>query len=104
MSESDDDPTPEDDLYAFMFGSLSAIFHQNWLLPALAIPLVLVLPIVRGTGGLALVGLIWLGMGTAYWAIEYRHHGVSTPWALVLVVIGTGVLLGSVLILLGTLT
>ena len=103
MSGSDDEPTPEDGLYASMFASLSAIFHQNWLLPALVIPLGL-FSIVSGTGGLALVGLIWLGMGTAYWAIEYRHHGVSTPWALVLVVIGTGVLLGSVLILFGTLT
>jgi len=104
MGDPDDEPTREDGFYTSMFASLSAIFHQNWLLPALAIPLVLALPIVRGTGGLALVGLIWLGAGTAYWTVEYERHGVSTPWALVLVVIGTGVLLGSVLILLGTLT
>ena len=98
MSDPDDEPTPEDALYASMFASVSAIFHRNWLLPALVIPIGLVAPIVKGVGGLALVGLIWLGTGTAYWTVEYRHHGVRTPWALILVVIGAGVLLGSLIL------
>ena len=94
MSDPDDEPTPEDSLYASLFASLSAIFHGNWFFVAFIAPLVLVPQAVSGTLGLVLVAATWLVIGTAYWAIEYRQHGVQTLWAITLGVLGLGVLGG----------
>ena len=49
---------------------------------------------VDGTLGLALAAATWLVIGTAYWAIEYRQHGVQTLWAITLMVLGLGILGG----------
>jgi hypothetical protein len=49
---------------------------------------------VNGTLGAALAAATWLVIGAAYWAIEYRQHGVQTLWAITLMVLGLGILGG----------
>ena len=94
MSDPDDEPTPEDDLYASQFAALSRLFHGNWFFLALIAPPIAISQTVDGTLGLALAATTWFIIGTAYWAIEYRQHGVQTLWAITLMVLGLGVLGG----------
>lgn len=94
MSDPDDEPTREDALYASLFGHLSNLFHGNWFFLALIAPIAVISQTVNGTLGLALAAATWLIIGTAYWAIEYRQHGIQTLWAIALMVLGLGILGG----------
>ena len=94
MNDPDEEPTREDALYASLSASLSNLFHGNWFFVALLAPIAVISQTVDGTLGLALAAATWLVIGTAYWAIEYRQHGVQTLWAITLMVLGLGILGG----------
>jgi hypothetical protein len=98
MTDPDDEPTREDALYASLFALLANLFHGNWFWLALLVPLALIPQAVNGSLGAALAAATWLVIGAAYWAIEYRQHGVQTRWAIILMVIGLGTLGGLALL------
>jgi hypothetical protein len=98
MSDPDDEPTREDAFYASLLAAFSNLFHGNWFFLALIGPLALIPQVVNGTMGLVLVASTWLVIGTAYWAVEYKAHGVHTLWAIILILVGAGVLGGLALL------